>query len=217
MINPNIANPQLRKCHVSPLNTLLMAAGRLSYPHLFKPSKMPGDSDDKAKYSTAILIPKNADISLLHDWIKKAAIGKWGSAVNMDKIKLPVLDHAEKTEDAELAANFPWMIRCASQMEPAVTFPNGERCVTESEVYGGRWARVSVNVFTWEHKLSGRGVSVGLSNVQLLAHDDRLGGGRVNVEKEFEGFFLKDDEIGGDEQTSMPPKGGAKDGDSLFD
>jgi len=177
-------NPKFKVCAETKAGTMLLPAGRLSYPNLFKARAMEGEPEDKAKFSTSIILPPDVDLSLAVAWVNKVATEAWGS--NIGKVKKPFLKHAEKTDDAELAAAFPVLIRCGSSTKPNVIFANGEDCTIPDEVYPGRWARISVRAYTWEHKANGRGVSFGLSNVMLLDHDDRIGGGRAKVEDEFE-------------------------------
>lgn len=178
----------MKTCYETKAGTLVLPAGRLSYPNLFVARAMEGEPADRAKFSTSVMLPPDADLSLAVKWVDKAATEKWGS--NIGKVKKPFIKHAEKIEDQELAAAFPVLIRMASGKMPSIVFGNGEPCTIPDEVYPGRWARVSVRTFAWEHKTGGRGVSFGLSNVQLLDHDERIGGGRAKVEDEFE--FIAD-------------------------
>jgi Enterobacter phage Enc34, ssDNA-binding protein len=191
MANPVQSNPALRLCVETQVGTMLLPAGRLSFPSLFEKKAVPGAAEETAKYSTAVMLPKDCDLRPLVAWIDRTAKAKWGPE-SLGKIKRPILKHAEKNADVELTTEFPYLIRCSSQLEPNVAFANGDRCSTKEEVYGGRWARVSVRIYGWEHRLNGRGISLGLSNVLLLDHDDRLGGGRVSIESEFAGYFQRD-------------------------
>jgi len=186
-------NPLYKVCKLTNAGTLLLPAGRLSYPALFKARAMPGMPEDSAKFSTSLILPPDVDLSLAIKMVEQVATEKWGN--NIGKVKRPFLKHGEKTEDAELAAAFPILIRCGSATKPALVFGNGDPCTTEEEVYPGRWARISVRPYAWEHKASGRGVSFGLGNVQILDHDDRIGGGRAKPEDEFE--FVNEAVVGG--------------------
>jgi Protein of unknown function (DUF2815) len=47
-----------------------------------------------------------------------------------------------------------------------------------SEVYGGRWCVATLRPYAYNAKQN-KGVALGLQRVQLLQHDDRIGGGRV--------------------------------------
>jgi hypothetical protein len=185
-------------CAETKAGTLLLPAGRLSYPALFKARAMEGEPEDKAKFSTSILLPPDVDLALAVKLVEKIATERWGN--NIGKVRKPFLKHAEKTEDAALAEAFPVLIRTSSASKPNVIFANGEACTVQDEVYPGRWARVSIRAYAWEHKANGRGVSFGLGNVMLLDHDDRIGGGRAKVEDEFE---FVNDAVGGNNPDSM--------------
>jgi Enterobacter phage Enc34, ssDNA-binding protein len=185
-------NPKNNICVMTKSGTMVLPAGRLSYPNLFKMRAMPGASPDTAKYSLSFMMPADADLSLASNWVNKTASDQWGPE-GSKKFKKPFLKHEEKTEDLELAKAFPYLVRCSTVNKPTVVFGNGEACTIEDEVYAGRWARITVRCYAWEHPLSGRGVSFGLSNVMLLEHDDRIGGGRAKAEDEFGEFFEKSD------------------------
>lgn len=173
--------------------------GRASYPNLFKPRAMPGESEDKAKYSITVMFPKTTSMEPGKKLVREFAEARWGTNLK-SKIKPPILDHADKTPDQELAREFPWIIRCSSDYAPEVRFANGEVCTATEEVYAGRWVWITIRPYTWEHPASGRGVSFGLSNVMLFDHDDRIGGGRAKIEDEFEDFFA-DGGAGGNGQS----------------
>lgn len=194
-------NPKFKTCAETKVGTLLLPAGRLSYPNLFVARAMEGEPADKAKFSTSLILPPDADLTLAVKWVEKVATEKWGN--NVGKVRKPFLKHAEKTEDAELAAAFPVLLRMASAQKPSIVFGNGEQCSIPDEVYPGRWARISIRAFAWEHKTGGRGVSFGLSNVQLLDHDDRIGGGRAKVEDEFTFFDTETGAAGGGSTDSI--------------
>ena len=178
---------KIKICVPTKVGTLLLPSGRLSYPHLFIPKAVTDEPGGEKKYSTAIMLPPDVDLSLAVQMVEAAANERWGKeAASGKRIKKPFLKHAEKTEDQELAAQFPYLIRCSSKNRPQIMFANGAFCTDDEEVYPGRWARISVRAYAWEHQTGGRGVSFGLSNVQILDHDERIGGGRVNAEDEFD-------------------------------
>lgn len=159
----------------------------LAYPNLFKATLMKGETDQaKANYNVTALVPKGSDLALLVEKANAVGTEKHGKNV---KFKKPFI----KTEDqqgkiSELAEEFPTMLRMSSKSKPGVVFPNGKPCDDPEQVYSGRRARISVNVYGWAHPTGGKGVSLGLGNVQLLDHGDPLplGGGRVAAEDEFE-------------------------------
>lgn len=158
----------------------------LAYPNLFKPSAPKGEGADKATYNVTALVPKGSDLALLLERVNEVGTEKHGKNV---KFKKPFI----KTEDqngkiADFAEEFPTMLRVSSKSRPAVVYANGKDCDDEEQVYSGRKARISVNVYGWNHPTGGKGVSLGLGNVMLLDHGDvlPLGGGRVAAEEEFD-------------------------------
>lgn len=184
---------------------------RLSYPHLFKPKAMPGGDPDDLKYSVSLILPADTDMKPGVEMVRKVALERWGNKSNL-KVKSPLLNHADKCPDDDLARDFPYLIRAASIYKPTVMYNSGEECKIEEDVYAGRWALVTVRPYAWEHPTGGKGVSFGLSNVLLLDHDDRIGGSRVKAEDEFAEYFQKG------ELTQEPDKmfGNGK-GSSLFE
>jgi hypothetical protein len=170
-------------CVETKAGTLLLPKGRLSYPNLFVARAMKGEPAEKAMYGTTILLPGSVDLKLAIAMVDRAVTEKWGAGAKVRK--KPFLKSAEKMEDEELAKAFPIMIRSSSKQRPGVIFANCDPCTDEEEVYPGRWARLSVRAYCWDHPANGRGVSFGLSNVQLLDHDERIGGGRAKAEDEF--------------------------------
>lgn len=143
---------------------------------------------DEPKYSTGILIPKEADLSLLKEAVKEAAVDKFGEkgAQTIKPAKLPF----KRTEDipqlAELADDYPVFLNCSAKQKPQVVDHGMNPVTDEEQVYSGRWAKVSLNAYAWEHSEGGKGVSLGLNNIQLLEHDEQLAGGRASAEDEFE-------------------------------
>lgn len=164
--------------------------GRLLYPSLFKPSLAKGETDkEKARYGVTILFPKSADLKLIIDAAKKCRDDNFSAAVQKQaKIKMPFLKTEDQPRFAELADTFPVMIRCFAKFAPEVVGPTNRRITEEEEadeVYSGRWGRISLRPFSYDMPTS-KGVSLGLQNVQLLEHDEPMGGGRVKAETEFE-------------------------------
>ena len=171
---------------------LLTPKGRMVYPSLFNPSLPRGETDkDKAKYQITLLIPKGSDITALKDAVKETMDENVSEKMRKTtKIKTPFLKTEDQPRFAEYAEDFPVLIRFNAKFKPDVVTPKGDRTVTEEEeadeVYSGRWARVSCRAFFYDHPTGGKGVSLGLQNVQLLDHDEPVAGGRVKGTAEFE-------------------------------
>lgn len=179
------------ECLKTASGNIITPKGRMMYPALFKPT-LPMDEKDesKARYQVSLLFPKSADLSLLAKAIDALCIEKWGADYKTKfRIRKPFL----KSEDypkmgPEIIENFPMFIRTNSKDRPGVVRADTTN-VSEAdanEVYGGRWACISVRPYAYDHKTGGKGISLGLQNVQVLDHDDVLGGSRPRPEDEFE-------------------------------
>lgn len=156
---------------------------------VLKPGKRKGAKPtDDEKYSTGLLIPKAADLTLLKEAIDEAAVDKFGEkgAATIKPSKKPF----KRTEDipqlAELADEYPVFLNCSAKQKPKVVDNRMNEVIDEEQIYSGRWAKVSLNAYAWEHAEGGKGVSLGLNNIQLFEHDEQLAGGRASAEDEFE-------------------------------
>jgi hypothetical protein len=169
----------LNKCRVSKSGNIITPKGRLSFPQLFVAKKAPGA--DKEKFGVSLLIPPTADLSLLVQAVKDCAKEKWGDK-QPAKLKSPFL----KAEDYDREGyEKGWiLIRPTSITKPGVVDATGANVVDESQVYPGRWASLSLRPFAYDTN-GNRGVSLGMQNVQLLDHDEPIGG-RARAEDEFE-------------------------------
>ena len=184
-----------------PNGNMMTPRGRMLYPALFTPSLPRGETDQsKAAYQITLLFPKGSDFAAIeaavNECIEENVPAK---ARTTTKIKKPFLKTADQPRFAEFADDYPNMLRFnAKKMKPDVVTPKGDRNVTADEeadeVYSGRWARVSCRAFFYDHPTGGKGVSLGLQNVQLLDHDDPIAGGKVKGTAEFEA--VGDDDLG---------------------
>ena len=106
------------------------------------------------------------------------------------------------------------LLRMSAKYKPDFIYPNGKPISASeinNEVYSGRWARISVNPYWFKTKAQS-GVTLGLQNVQLLDHDENLGGGKPKGEGEFDAVS---DE--GGSSTASSDDAGGDDIDDLFD
>ena len=178
--------------------------GRMVYPSLFEPSLPKGETDkEKARYQVTLLIPKGANIDVLKAAVKEVLDENVSEAKRKTtKVKTPFLKTEDQERFAEFAEDYPVMIRCNAKFKPEVVSPTAKAVSADDEadeVYSGRFARITVRPFFYDHPTGGKGVSLGLQNVQLLDHADPIAGGRVRAESEFEavstGLDDLDDEV----------------------
>lgn len=160
--------------------------GRLIYPELFTASLMKGEKDQsRAAFRATLLFPKSANLDILVKAVNEVIHAEWG-ANSKDKIKKPFLKTEENVRLAELADKYPVFVRLSTRTAPVVVHANMSRCEDPAEVYGGRWATASVNPNSWRHDTGGKGVSLYMSHIMLLDHDEPLGSSRASVEDVFE-------------------------------
>lgn len=159
---------------------------RLVYPDLFKASLMKGETDQsRAAFRATLLFPKTANLDLLAKAVNDKIAEAFGATAK--GIKKPFLKTEDSERFADKAADYPVFARVSCKQKPEVAYANGKSVGdAEEEVYGGRWAIVSVNPGGWNHATGGKGVSLYMSHVVLLDHDEPLGTSRPRLEDAFE-------------------------------
>lgn len=175
--------------------------GRLSYVYFESPNPnakvTSGNNAGKLKYTCSLLLPPTVDISLLKREAERAAVEEFGAEkfkalVESGRFNTPFLDAFQKSRTEKNPAGDEWlkgwtMIRLDSLTRPGIVEANGQPIGDDySGVYSGRWAFVTMNPSAYPAIDGGKpGVKFYLGNVQLLDHDERLGGGRPAAEDEF--------------------------------
>ncbi len=172
------------------------AKGRLSYPQVFSPRE---DNSGTPKFSASLLFPKGTDLSGLHEAIDLAAKEQFGLdyAKKHPKLKTPILKTAESPAIGANPEEFPVFIRTSTKADSGKPVPqvvDREKApVTDlHEVYAGRWARLTITVKGYDRD-GNKGVTCYLGNVQILEHDDKLGGGGGSASSEFEAVPVSGD------------------------
>lgn len=179
----------LTKCEKSPSGNVVTAKGRGCYPNLFEAVLPQGETDVKKKrFQISVVFPTAADLGLLNEAVEAAAVAEWGEDYKKKfKVRKPFLKTEDHPKIGVNAAEFPVLIRTNSPTRPQIV--RADKSVVgddqRDEVYAGRWMRISVRPYTYDHKTGGKGVSLGLQNVQLLDHDEPLAAMRPNADEEF--------------------------------
>lgn len=162
---------------------------------LFKPH----DRDNgKKQYGCTLLFQKGTDLSALQNAALEAAKAEWGDkAVQMIKdglIHSPFLDgdgpQGKSKKTGAPHDGFPGttFIRVISgeEFRPKLfnkqVLPLGDK----AECYSGCYVYAVVNAFTWENKEKGKGISFGVSMIQVAKDGEKLGGGGADPDQYFE-------------------------------
>lgn len=169
-------------------DTLITPKGRLSYPHLLE--RNTGGNYPSDKYETLLLIPKSADISELEAAATKAMVDMFDDEYDSiyDLKNPPLRDGDEK--GGEYSGH--WVLKAKSDNRPAIVGPNPKVIIdSPEEVYGGQWARLSLNVYAYK-KPGNKGVAWGLKNVQIIGGGEAFGGGAGRPEDQFTEVTIED-------------------------
>ncbi|MCI7551879.1 MAG: DUF2815 family protein [Actinomycetaceae bacterium] len=179
---------------------------RCSYAYLLEPR--PGNKpDDKPKYSVSLIIPKDDKTTI--DRIKKAiaaAIDEGEAKLGLppkgdpkrklaiQNLTLPLRDGDTDRFEHEEYANA--MFTNANSVRKPGIIDQNKRPLTEPEdVYSGMYARVSLNFYAYAVQ-GKKGIAAGLGNVQKWADGERLGGGGMSADAEFDVLELDEVEDG---------------------
>jgi len=148
------------------------------------------------KYSVLACFHKDADLKDLKAAFQETAKNKWGTdakkIVANSNFVNPFLDQGERVHSVtgELYQGMEAGATCISfksneSHRPGVVDRENKDILTSDEVYSGMIARATVDAFAWENS-GKKGISFGLQNVQKLDDGERLGGGRVPANDDFD-------------------------------
>lgn len=175
-----------KKSKANPEN-VITCKGRISWNKIAEPN-------EKGNFELSMVFPPESDMTVLKAAVKEV-LDKNQTAEQQKKTKYnsPI----RKTEDypslSDYAEDFPIIVSANTKFQPGVVTASGQDVANADfaeEIYSGRWARMSVSASYYPPIDGGKpGVKFYLQNIQLLDHDDRIGGsgGRVKASSEFEG------------------------------
>jgi hypothetical protein len=176
------------KGYKTPSGWIATPKGRLSYPFLFEPNPSSKTKEGKPKFTASLVLPPGADLALLREETIRAANEAYPNGLPKDKLgrpitlKSPFLDAAEKM-------GVEWqgwtVLRLSSVKKVGVIDATNSMVEDSSEAYAGRWASALVKAFAYDVD-GNKGVAFGFGGVQLLDHDDPIGGAAVNAASQFE-------------------------------
>lgn len=162
--------------------------GRIVFENLLQPGEKTSSKSDKPVpyWDVTVAWPKSTDIAALRKLVVDAATAEWGDkAVEQLKngtIKSPLLDGDgpqacnKTTGDRYNGYEGTWFVRAGTYQKPKMFTKNMDPVTERDELYKGVHVYPVLNAYTWAHPTNGRGVSIGLSMVQVLGRGERLGG-----------------------------------------
>lgn len=165
---------------------------RLSYEHIFAPSKF-DDTQDKAKYSATFIIPKDhPDLDALKKALLEAGQEKFPAAFGSGawpRGYTCALKDADKDTDKEgvlLCDKNPeyagcYVIKADSTSRP-VALDRRKAAVTEDDgiIYSGCYVNASLAAAGFEFGKMTKGVKCYLNGVQFVKDGERFGGDAAN-------------------------------------
>ncbi len=194
----------LMKCHATKSGSIVTPRGRAFFCAIAeKFKKKDAKADDNGAYVVTIVIPPDSDLTLLKNAIKAKAKEKWGDKMP-GNLKSPIRlckevlnKDGDEKYPPELANHFQ-ITANTYQQQPGVINAKGDpvnkllpnesvddlKQRVKDECYSGRWMRISVSPATYDTD-GNRGVKLYLQNVQLLDHDDVIGGRSARAEDDF--------------------------------
>jgi hypothetical protein len=189
----------LNKCRLSPSGFIHTPKGRLSHAKFLIEGQE--NKKGKIKYNGNILIPPDKDLKMLKNKAGSIALDKCDGDKNRAKklVEKRFLDPNDKPGGGkpEGEAFEGWVLIRASSSSPVDFFyPNGKKIPSDEvakEAYSGRWCTFLINPY-WMVTDENTGVFFGLQGVQLLDHDENIGGGKPDVSGDFDAV---DGETGG--------------------
>lgn len=194
-----------------PNGSLVTPLFRAAYVCVFAAKGFKGDATSKPAHSITMLFPKGTDFTPLKAQILAVAKEKWGERAedvlrkqqNSDKriFKDSGEVGAEGFEDGCIhlsARNVQKPGLVGKQAGPDGTLIQ----ITDEDIFfSGCYALASIRPFAWEHPKGGKGISLSLNNVQMIATGERLGGGRTRPSDDFE---ASDDDDMGELEAAAP-------------
>jgi len=173
---------------------------RFSYEHIMKPyANTNNDPNAEPKYSVTVLLPKSdtatkarLDAAIRAAKEKGVKDRKFKEGIPLDRLPTPIYDGDGYRADGftpfgpECKGMWVFTASCGQDRKPKVVDAAGNPIIDASEIYSGCWGRVSVDFYPYAVPQRS-GIGCGLCNVQKLADDEPLGGGRYSAEDDFGG------------------------------
>ena len=173
--------------------TKVVVPCRISFANIWEPRSVNGSEE---KYSVSCLIPKEDKKTLLkiHNAIEAAKeLGKekkWGGKIPPN-VKTPLHDaDVDRPDDENYAGHM--FFNASSKDAPQIVDRKVQPILDPMECGSGDYCNVSVNFYAFNTN-GNRGIAVGLGNIQLIKHGERLGG-KTSAASDFEEVEGEDDD-----------------------
>jgi hypothetical protein len=169
--------------------------GTLSYPHLFK-SRPKAEGSPDLVFSTVLLFNeqqmKSPAWKAMMQAVEEVAKAAYPKLILGKSLKSPLRLCEEKET---FPKEYKYFFNAWSKVRPGVIDAGKNPIVDSDDVWGGQYARLSVDVYPWEHPTGGKGINLGLQHVQIIRSEGlkRLDG-RKPVEESFDDEFDQADE-----------------------
>lgn len=175
---------------------------RGSYVNVVRPRAI--EEGKEPEYSITVVLPKNHPqwkqfLARIEADVSKVLKAKFGQdTLPHSKLKHWPIQDGDASDNPDWAGH--WTMRLKNKSKPGALDKNTKQpLLFEEQLYSGAWYIASMNVYAWEHKTGGRGVSFGLNNL-LKTKDDEQFTSRSKAEDDFAQFL-------GDEggEAAAPP------------
>lgn len=171
--------------------------GRVSFPQLFEPKAF---GNQPAKYSMTLLFPKNADLTVVKQAIKNAAIEEWGdkadamiAKIKQDPKRWPFHDgDKEKPDMVGYPGHYYISASSKATNQPGLVNRSKKPILDEREFYAGCYARAELIAYAYDNEF-GKGLGFSLQNVQKLREGEPFTG-RRSAENAFDDLEELEDE-----------------------
>ncbi len=196
-----------------PNGNFLTGPVRLSWCEtLYKPKK---DAKGNDVWSTAILWPAGADITLLGQTVTQCGIANFPGNMTPNGfvwhgLKSPFHDQAEKAHKYEGYLPGAYFANCSTRFAPRIVDTKMNDIVDlPKRCYPGALAILAVNAYSYDNL--NKGISLGIQSVVIIGDDKNIGGGKGgDPTQHFAGIQVQQDTniSAAFQQTAMPPMPG---------
>ncbi len=169
---------------------------RVSFPWVFTPSEFSGEDDDKKsepKYSvTGVFHNDKFDEAAKRQWKMLYAMCDAACQEAFKKSlkdlkaaggRTPFRSCLEKEHLGTPFTEGKFFSAMSSKQQPGLVDRDKQPIISQEDFYPGCWARATVSAYTYDHPKGGKGVQLGLHNIQKLGDDDNVTG-RIAAEDE---------------------------------